>query len=60
MFDELIRFYNEEIQRLKENLGTGQVEDFSHYKQVVGSIQGIEWAKQQILDLHEKINKEDD
>ncbi len=60
MFDELIKFYNEEIQRLQQNLGTGQVEDFPHYKQVVGSIQGIEWAKQQILDLHEKINKEDD
>tara|TARA_R100001244_G_C5156006_1_gene130392 strand:+ start:1160 stop:1342 length:183 start_codon:yes stop_codon:yes gene_type:complete len=60
MLNELIKFYNEEIQRLKENLGTGQVEDFPHYKQVVGSIQGIEWAKQQIIEINEKMNKEDD
>ena len=60
MLEELIKLYTEEIQRLKETIGTGQVEDFSHYKQVVGSIQGIEWSKQQILELHEKINKEED
>ena len=60
MLNELIKFYNEEIQRLKENLGTGQVEDFPHYKQVVGSIQGIEWARQQIIELHNKLNKEDE
>tara|TARA_R110001592_G_scaffold136627_1_gene353882 strand:- start:1977 stop:2156 length:180 start_codon:yes stop_codon:yes gene_type:complete len=59
MFDELLSFYNEEILRLKENLATGQVEDFPHYRQLVGSVQGIEWAKQQIIELHNKLNKED-
>tara|TARA_R100000935_G_C2829033_1_gene163937 strand:- start:219 stop:401 length:183 start_codon:yes stop_codon:yes gene_type:complete len=60
MFDELLKFYDEEILRLKENLGTGQVEDFPHYRQLVGSVQGIEWARQQIIELHNKLNKEDE
>ena len=59
MFDELLKFYDEEIQRLKENLAIGQVEDFPHYRQLVGAVQGITWARQQIIELHNKLNKED-
>ena len=60
IWDEIGAEFNQEIDRLRNTLGAGLAEDFCHYRQVVGSIQGIEWAKQQILDLHEKINKEDD
>ena len=31
--------------------GSGSAEDHSHYRQMVGSIYGIEWAKQNLKDV---------
>jgi hypothetical protein len=38
-------------------LGEGSVDDHQHYRQVVGSIHGIEWSRQKALDIISKINK---
>ncbi len=60
MFDEIVKMYNEEIERLKSTMGSGQLEDFHHYKQLVGSIQGIEWCLHALKDVVNKINKEEE
>jgi hypothetical protein len=57
IWDEIIKEYGNEIQNLKNMLGEGSVDDHQHYRQVVGSIHGIEWSRQKALDIISKINK---
>jgi|TARA_R110001583_G_scaffold5956_3_gene31444 hypothetical protein len=54
IWDEVVGVYNEEIQNLKNQLGSGSVEDHFHYRQVVGSIHGIEWARHNLKDILKK------
>tara|TARA_R100001369_G_C3313599_1_gene167743 strand:- start:1895 stop:2092 length:198 start_codon:yes stop_codon:yes gene_type:complete len=54
IWDEVIAAYSEEIEKLKEQLGSGSAEDHSHYRQIVGSIYGIGWAKQNLKDIIKK------
>ena len=54
LWDEVIQEYNEEIQRLRLSLGSGTAEDYSHYRQLVGSIQGLEWARLNLNDIIKK------
>ena len=51
IWDEVITSYNKEIENLKNSLASGNMEDYSHYKQLVGSINGIEWSRQQLTDI---------
>jgi hypothetical protein len=39
IWDEVIKEYNNELNRLKNVLGEGGAESFSHYRQIVGHIQ---------------------
>ena len=57
IWDEIIKAYQDEIQNLKNMLGEGNVDDHQHYRQVVGSIHGIEWSKEKLRDIINKINK---
>ena len=60
IWDEVVQEFNEEIERLKVSLGDGVAEDFPHYRQLVGSIQGLEWAKANLSDIIKKrMYKED-
>ena len=54
IWDEVVEAYSEEIMNLKNQLGSGSAEDHSHYRQMVGSIYGIEWAKQNLKDIIKK------
>jgi thymidylate synthase ThyX len=54
LWDEVIQEYNEEIQRLRLSLGSGTAEDYAHYRQLVGSIQGLEWARINLNDIIKK------
>ena len=54
LWDEVIQEYNEEIQRLRLSLGNGSAEDYAHYRQLVGSIQGLEWARINLNDIIKK------
>ena len=36
------------------SLGNGTAEDYAHYRQVVGSIQSLEWARENITDIIKK------
>tara|TARA_R100001163_G_scaffold43094_2_gene32515 strand:+ start:1768 stop:1953 length:186 start_codon:yes stop_codon:yes gene_type:complete len=54
LFDEIRHVYSEEIKKLQESLGNGSAEDYPHYRQMVGSIHSIEWAKQTFDNIVKK------
>ena len=45
IWDEVIKEYNHELNRLKNILGEGNVEGYAQYRQIVGQITGIEWSR---------------
>ena len=54
IWDEVIQEFNLEIERLKVYLGQGAAEDYAHYRQLVGSIQGLEWSRENLTNLIKK------
>ena len=54
LWDEVVKAYSDEIQKLKNELGSGLAEDHAHYRQIVGSIYGIEWSRQNLNDIIKK------
>ena len=61
IWDEIVIEFNEELNKLKITLGNGSAEDYSHYRQIVGSISGIEWARDNLTNIVKKrIYQEDD
>ena len=60
IWDEVVQGFNSEIERLKTSLGDGYAEDYAHYRQVVGSIQGLEWARNNLTDIIKKRMYEED
>ena len=54
IWEEVCREFDSEIERLKTSLGNGSAEDYSHYRQLVGSISGLEWAKTNLTDIVKK------
>jgi hypothetical protein len=60
IWDEVVQEFNEEIERLKISLSNGVAEDFAHYRQLVGSVQGLEWARTNLTEIIKKrMYKED-
>jgi|TARA_X000001388_G_C2196895_1_gene109715 hypothetical protein len=60
IWNEVIQEFEKEQIKLKDTLATGGVEDFPHYKQIVGSIQGIEWCQQNLKSIIKKRTYEED
>ena len=61
IWDEIVIEFNEELNKLKITLGNGSAEDYSHYRQIVGSISGIEWARDNLTNIvKNRIYQEDD
>ena len=61
IWNEVVLELNEEIDKLKNNLGEGMAEDYSHYRQIVGSIVGIQWARDNLTSIYKKrLHMEDD
>jgi thymidylate synthase ThyX len=54
IWDEVIQEFNNEIQKLRITLGNGAAEDYPHYRQLVGSIQSLEWARENLTDIVKK------
>lgn len=54
IWDEIITEYNKEINSLRLTLGNGSAEDYAHYRQIVGSISSLEWARDNLTDLVKK------
>ena len=62
IWDEVIKEYNNELDKLRITVSSGQAEDFAHYRQLVGLIQGIEWSRNQLKNVVKKrlYDEEDD
>jgi|TARA_R100001460_G_scaffold105975_1_gene153050 hypothetical protein len=54
IWDEIITEYNKEINSLRLTLGNGSAEDYAHYRQIVGSISSLEWARDNLTDIVKK------
>jgi hypothetical protein len=54
IWEEVIQEFEAEKERLKISLGNGAAEDYSHYRQLVGSISGLEWATTNLTDIVKK------
>ena len=54
IWDEVVKEYNNEINNLRLTLGNGSAEDYSHYRQIVGSISSLEWARDNLTDIIKK------
>ena len=59
IFDEVLKAYSEESRNLKETLGNGSASDYPHYRQIVGSITSIEWAKQNLKHILKRRMEDD-
>lgn len=51
IWDEVIKQFDVEINKLQSDLGNGSAQDYPHYRQIVGSISGLEWAKQNLKNI---------
>jgi|TARA_B110000495_G_C22693841_1_gene408818 hypothetical protein len=54
IWDEVMQEFNQEINTLRISLGNGAAEDYAHYRQLVGSISSIEWARNNLTDIIKK------
>jgi len=54
IFDEIRQSFKEEEETLKNFLAKGHVEDYNHYRQVVGTLSGIEWSYSKLTDIVNK------
>ena len=60
IFDEIRRHFKEEEDTLKEFLAKGHVEDYNHYRQVVGTLTGIEWSYNELNRIvNNRMERED-
>jgi|TARA_R110002094_G_scaffold103943_1_gene103421 hypothetical protein len=54
IWDEVMQEFNQEINTLRISLGNGAAEDYAHYRQLVGSISSLEWARNNLTDIIKK------
>ena len=54
IWDEIVQELNQEINQLRVTIGNGSAEDYPHYRQVVGSISGLEWARDNLSSIVKK------
>ena len=62
IWDEVVKEYNDELNKLRLNVSGGQADSFAHYRQLVGLVQGIEWSRNQLKNVVKKrlYDEEDD
>jgi len=54
VWDEVVKEFNQEINHLRISLGNGSAEDYPHYRQIVGSISSLEWARNNLTEIIKK------
>ena len=62
IWDEVIKEYNNELDKLRLTVSSGQADSFANYRQLVGLIQGIEWSRNNLTNIIKKsmYDEEDD
>lgn len=56
----LLKQYRKRKQELSGMLASGGAKDYPQYQRIVGEITGLEFAEQEILDLHKRMSIEDE
>ena len=51
IFQEIMNAFQIKQEALKNLLAYGQVEDYNQYKQIVGTLSGIEWAYTELTKI---------
>lgn len=59
-FDYLKKKIREDLNDLADALATGLAADYAAYRHIVGKIEGLAQAERHILDLEERILKNED
>jgi|TARA_Y100001951_G_C11250365_1_gene245992 hypothetical protein len=54
----LLKQYRKRKQELSDMLASGGAKDYPQYQRIVGEITGLEFAEQEILDLHKRMRVE--
>jgi len=54
----LLKQYRKRKQELSALLASGGAKDYPQYQRIVGEITGLEFAEQEILDLHKRMRVE--
>jgi|TARA_R110002020_G_C15895510_1_gene740515 hypothetical protein len=54
VWDEVIKEYNTELNKLRISVSNGNSDSFAHYRQIVGHIQGIEWSRNTLTEMIKK------
>ena len=52
--------FKEEKERLKDLLASGSIEDYNHYRQIVGAISSIEWCHERLIHVYNKRMESDE
>lgn len=60
VFMFLIKQINEDVEALKNDVIRGNIADFETYKFICGRVNGLMRAKEHIIDLKERLEREDD
>jgi hypothetical protein len=53
--DVLVQTLDKEVTAKREWLASGQAKDYAEYQRICGEIKGLLFAKQEILDLKQKM-----
>ena len=54
IWDEFIQTLNDEINNLRVALGHGSANTYDEYTQMVGTLSGLEWARDHLTDIVKK------
>lgn len=60
VIEELNKEIDREVFDLKNFLANGHAETYDNYKQIVGKIEGLEWAKNHLNHITKKMLHEDE
>ena len=60
VWDEVVKEFNDELNKLRNSVSDGQADNFAHYRQLVGQIYGIEWSRNKLTDIVKKRIYEDE
>jgi|TARA_R100000406_G_scaffold3323_1_gene2525 hypothetical protein len=50
--EHLLQKYRERIESLTQTLASGSIENFEQYQRIVGEINGLSFAEQEIQTIH--------
>jgi hypothetical protein len=54
IWDEVVKEYNNELLRLRSLVSDGNADSFSHYREIVGHIQGVQWSREVFTTILKK------